>query len=390
MRKHIDFFRLYDPLADHAVTIRDLLSHRTGLSRNDALWYNSPWNQVELLRRVAYLKPAKPFRSAWQYNNLMYSAAGYAAGKAAGTSWEDLLQRRILNPLNMHDTSFHVAAAEQSHDHASPHVLRPDGKRTVVPWRGLDSIAPAGALNSTVVDLGRWTRLQLNGGVFEGRRLISVQNMAEMHMPQMAMRPEEWGRTYNPETRQMTYGLGWTLHDYRGRHLISHGGAIDGFRANITMLPDENVGIVVLSNLGQENMPEALRFELIDIWLHLPPRDWDTELRGHFRKVEADTEAASRTLLEVRHRDTQPSLELEGYIGHFFDPGYGGVRIRLEQRRLMMEWSNYRNQLEHFQFDTFRTQGPAPGAPLVQFHLAEDGTVRSLSYLGVEFTRMSD
>ncbi len=390
VRKHIEFFRLYDSLADQAVTLRDLMSHRTGLSRNDVLWYDSPWSREELLRRLAYIKPSQPFRSVWQYNNLMFSAAGYAAGKAAGTTWEELVQKRIFDPLNMSEASFHVAEAQKSTDHATPHSLGAEGKREAVPWRALDNIGPAGAINSNVTDLSKWVRMQLNGGVFEGRRLVSAKNMSEMHTPQMAMRPGDWGRSYNPETHQMTYGLGWTLHDYRGRHLVSHGGAIDGFRANITLIPDEKLGIILLANLGQENMPEALRFVLIDILLGLPTRDWDTELREHFRKESADSDAAARKMVDARRKDTQPSLDLASYTGEFLDPGYGTVKITLEQRRLMLAWSNYRSALDHFHFDTFRIQGPGPGSPTVQFRLAEDATVRSLTYLGVEFAKRHD
>jgi CubicO group peptidase (beta-lactamase class C family) len=229
VRKHIDFFRLSDTLASEQVTVRDLVCHRTGLSRNDVLWYGTPWNQEEILRRIGFVKLSKPFRSTWQYQNIMFSAAGFAVGRASGGTWQAFVQTRILDALGMSATSLTTRVAERAADHASPHqksATAPEPK--VVPWRNLDNIAPAGAINSSVDDLARWVRLQLNGGLFEGRRLISERNVEEMHTPQMHMRPEDEGRSWNPDTIQSSYGLGWTVHDYRGLHLVSHGGAIDG------------------------------------------------------------------------------------------------------------------------------------------------------------------
>ena len=381
VRKHIPWFHLYDPAADQLVTIRDLLSHRTGLSRNDLLWYASPWDREELIRRLAYVKPSRPFRAAWQYNNLMFLTAGYAVGRVADTSWEGFVQRRIFDPLAMKTATFHVEDAQKQADHATGHALR-QVKAVAVPWRNIDNIGPAGSINASVNDLASWVRLQLNGGVFNGKRLISAANLAEMHTPQMAMRPDDWGRSWNPETRQMTYGLAWTIHDYRGRHIVSHGGAIDGFRANITLVPDEKLGIVVLSNLGQENMPEALRWTLIDIAAGLTRRDWDSELRAHFKAESDEAQAAARKVQESRKSDTKPSLPLAQYAGEYFDAGYGTVKIAEEKGRLLISWSSVSGALEHFHFDTFR----GPGST-VQFRLSADANVQSLTFQGVDFIR---
>ncbi len=380
VRKHIEFFHLSDPLADQMVTLRDLITHRTGLSRNDLLWYDSPLTREEILRRIAFLKPAQPFRAAWQYNNLMFLAAGYAVSTASGTTWEKFIQTRIFDPLDMETADFHVEDAQQAPDHATGHSLDRKGIPSRVPWRNIDNIGPAGEINASALDLVHWVQFQLGDGTFKGQRLISAKNMAEMHTPQMVIRPEDWGRSWNPETRQMTYGFGWTLQDHRGWHLVSHGGAIDGFRSNITLVPDAKFGIVVLSNLGQENMPEALRFDLLDILLGLPARDWDSELRAHFQKETGDELAAQRTVTESRRTDTTPSHPLQVYEGDYFDPGYGTLRITKEAGNLVLHWSRRHDALEHFQYDTFRSP-----LSLVQFHLGPDGAVRSVTYLDIEF-----
>src|SRR6266404_1854640 len=184
VRKHIDFFRLSDPLASDQVTLRDLASHRTGLSRNDLLWYASPWSQEEILRRIAFVKLARPFRSAWQYQNIMFSAAGFAVARASGGSWQDFVQRRIFDPLGMTSASLTTSVAESAPDHASPHRKGPKDSPDVILWRNLDNIAPAGAINASVEDLVPWVRLQLGGGAIDGKRLISARNTIEMHTPQ--------------------------------------------------------------------------------------------------------------------------------------------------------------------------------------------------------------
>lgn len=388
VRKYIEFFHLSDPLADQMVTLRDLLCHRTGLSRNDMLWYNSSSTSEEIIRKIAFIKPTQPFRSAWQYNNLMFLTAGYAVSKTAGTPWQDFVQKRIFDPLDMASADCSVTAAQKSPDHASPHRKTAE-KTSVISWYNLDNIQPAGAINASARDLSNWARFQLSDGTVHGKRLISARSLNEMHTPQMVMRPEDWGREFNPETRQMSYGLAWMIHDYRGIHLVSHGGAIDGFRANITLLPDQKIGIVVLSNLDQENMPEALRYSLIDILLGLPERDWDSVLMSHFGAESRQQAAAAKRFLDSRVPNTRPSLELASYAGEYVEPAYGTANIKAENGALAVSWSNFRLPLEHFHFDTFRVKAGRLGGSVVQFRLAANATVDSMTFLGVDFKRKS-
>jgi CubicO group peptidase (beta-lactamase class C family) len=396
VRKYIDFFHLSDPLADQMVTLRDLVCHRTGLSRNDLLWYSSPWSSEEIIHKIAFIKPTRPFRSAWQYNNLMFLTAGYAVGKAAGMPWQDFIQKRIFDPLDMATADTTTTVAEKSPDHASPHrkpsATASNGeaaKTSVISWYNLDSIQPAGAINASAQDLAKWVRFQLSDGTIHGKRLISARNMAEMHTAQMVMRPEDWGREFNPETHQMSYGLAWMIHDYRGIHLVSHGGAIDGFRANITMVPDRKIGIVVLSNLDQENMPEALRYSLLDIVLGLPERDWDAVLMEHFASASKREAAAAKKFLDSRVPDTKPSRELALYAGEYIEPAYGTATVTVENDTLAIAWSNFHQPLDHFHFDTFRVRGGRIADTPVQFRLAANGAVDSMSFVGVEFRRKS-
>jgi len=386
VRKYLPNFQLSDPPANALVTIRDLVTHRTGLSRNDLLWYGSPWSRSEILTSIGRLPLTKPFRSAWQYQNMMFLAAGEAAGAAAHSSWDDLVQSRILDPLGMKSTSLSAWDVPAAADYATPHVKR-DGRVQTTEWRNLDNVGPAGSINSNIEDLSVWLRVQMNDGVApNGTRLISSRNVHEMHTPQMAMRPEDWGRNFTDETNQMAYGMGWFLQDYRGRHVVNHGGAIDGFRANFSFLPRERIGVIVLSNLGDDNMPEALRWSILDSLLGAGPKDWNGFLIARGAAQETAGEAAKRERDKSRKSGTSPSLDAGGYAGLYSDPAYGASRVTNEAGKLYLDWSTFHLPLEHFHYDTFLILDKQMDG-LVTFHLDAAGKAASLDFLGLNFKR---
>jgi len=382
VRKHIEFFRLSDPLANEQVTLRDLVSHRTGLSRNDVLWTRTPWSQEEIIRRIGYVKLSQPFRTAWQYNNIMFSAAGYAVGKASGGSWQSFVEQRIFEPLGMKSASTRIAAAQSAPDHASPHR-----KTQVIAWHNLDNIAPAGAVNASIKDMIPWARLQLNGGEIDGKRLISAKNVEEMHTPQMAMRPEDEGRDWNPEIGQLSYGMGWFLVDYRSLHLVSHGGAIDGFRSDITLVPREKTAVIVLCNLDQDNLPEALRWSILDLMHGFPATDWNAMLIGHAQEEQKAAAEARKLRAAQRVPGTTPSHPLADYAGTYEDAGYGDVRIAAANGGLTLEWLSLHATLEHYHYDTFEAKSGGMRGSQVVFRTAANGSITGLNFMGVDFAR---
>jgi CubicO group peptidase (beta-lactamase class C family) len=250
VRKHLPYFRLSDPLADANVKMLDIVCHRTGLSRNDLLWYNSPWSREEIIRKIGLVPLNRPFPSVYQYQNIMFLTAGEAVGYTAGTSWEDVVSWRLLAPLGMTNTDLSVRDALKAPDLAIPHERREE-KIEAIDWRNIDNIAPAGSIDSSVRDLRRWIRLHLDEGTFEGKVLVKQTSIHETHTPQMVVRTDDPNsRSINEGTHMMAYGMGWAIQDYRGHHLVSHGGAIDGFRAMVALLPDEHYGIAILAQSG--------------------------------------------------------------------------------------------------------------------------------------------
>ncbi|MCU0248118.1 MAG: serine hydrolase, partial [Bryobacter sp.] len=384
-------FRLADPMANELVTLRDLVSHRTGLSRNDALWYNTLWSREEILARIAAVPLTRSFRSSYQYQNIMFLAAGEAVARRAGGTWEKFVASRILDPLGMNNTGFSPADAQAAPDVAAPHIKR-KGVVVEVPWKDITNIGPAGSMNSSVRDLARWVTLHINRGVFEGRRVISEKEIVETHTPQTVIHEDAQAREMNPESHLNVYGLGWRLQDYRGRFLISHGGAIDGFRAQVAFLPDEKWGLVVLTNLGQTTLADALRFALVDVLLDLPRKDWPGIFLAAVKKQEEQAAARRKERIAKRAQGTKPALPLHAYSGAYENPGYGLVVVKAIDDWLTLAWGGHTVRLQHWHYETF--ESPEDAMPLEQtsvtFRLGKDGDAMGLEFLDQEFKRVKE
>src|SRR4029078_13052554 len=209
------------------------------------LWYASPYDRNEVIRRVRFLKPSWSLRSRFGYQNVMYLAAGQIIPSITGKSWDDFVRDLIFNPLGMTSSSTSIKALAGSNDVATPHA-KIDDKVQAIAWRNIDNIAPAGSINSNVQDMAQWLRLQLGDGVYQGKRLLSSAAIKEMHSPQTVIRLEGQQGSLYPAAHFLNYGMGWFLSDYRGKKVVEHGGAIDGMRAGVAMIPEEKLGVVIL------------------------------------------------------------------------------------------------------------------------------------------------
>src|SRR5262245_32023161 len=181
VRKHLPYFRLSDPLADADVRLRDLVCHRTGLASHNLLWYRSPWSQEETVRRAGKLPLSKPFRSAFQYQSTMFTAAGLAVARTSGVGWGDFVQEKLLTPLGMKATTLTSTAAEKAPDHASGHRLGDGGRAEVMDRYPLPVPEPAGSIHSNARDLAKWLRFHLGDGTAGKKRILSVERLAELH-----------------------------------------------------------------------------------------------------------------------------------------------------------------------------------------------------------------
>jgi CubicO group peptidase (beta-lactamase class C family) len=388
--KHVRFFRLSDPLANSQVTLRDLVTHRTGVGPHDLLWYHARWSGEEAVRRVGLLPLDRPFRTTFQYQTTMFTAAGLAVAFASKTSWADFVEKQLFDPLGM-KTAGCSTASFKSEDRASGHVLDDRGRVVVLPaWYPLKDPEPAGSIHASARDLAPWLRFHLAGGCLGNRRLVSATALGETHTPQTVIPLEGETLILHPETKRMSYGMGWVIQDYKGHRLVSHTGVIDGFRVQITLVPRARLGVAILANLHQTRMNLALGYRLLDLLLGLPQRNWDAYLT---REVEKDRQANKEKWarrLAARHRGTHPSLGLAAYTGTYEHPAYGTARVVLERGQLVWRWSSFDCPLEHFHYDTFLTRQEALGPFRLTFALDATGKVAELAVgglVGVTFSR---
>jgi CubicO group peptidase (beta-lactamase class C family) len=388
VRNSVEYFHLDDPCADAMVTLRDIVSHRTGLSRHDELWDYTDWNREQVIRSVASVKLTKPFRSTYQYQNIMFALAGQAVASAAKMSWEDFVQSHIFDPLGMTHTRIAFADWNAS-AHAVGHRWDSATQRvSVEPYVDYTRIAPAGQIKSCVRDMAHWLRFQLAGGMIDGKRLISAEALDETHTPQTVIRLEGLGKEANPETNLEAYGLGWVIQDYRGQLLVTHAGAINGFRTQVSLLPKQNAGVVVMANLGRGLAPLALRNLIFDQLLGGPTRDWNQLLLDIDRKSDAEGESKKKERESKRHLNTKPSRELSAYAGTYTDPAYGAVSVTNDGNGLTLHWYRLNAPLTHFHYDTFNLSVPEEDLDeQVQFTLGPDGEVRSMTLFGEEFVK---
>lgn len=351
--EHLAGFQLADPYATREMRVRDLLSHRSGLARGDLLWYGTDRSSDEIIRQVRFLKPSWSLRSQFGYQNIMYIAAGQLAAGKLDMSWSDAMHARLLEPLGMTSSSTTIRALEGKENVATPHASFDDSVVTI-PWRNIDNAGPAGSINSTVMDMAKWVRFQLDSGKAGGKTLLSTGSFVETHTPHTIIRREGPASAVNPYTNFASYGLGWFLEDYRGKQIVHHGGNIDGMSALVGMIPSERLGIVILTNMNGTPLTTIVMRTVFDRYLGAVGKDWS----GDLRKIVLDARKRGKELESKREAarmtGTTPSLALDKYAGTYHDSLYGTATVKLEEGHLVTRMGGFVGDLEHWHHDTFR------------------------------------
>ena len=360
--KYLPGFETFDPYVTRELTVRDLMTHRSGLERGDFLWYGTDNDRDEILRRTRFIKPSWSFRSNFGYQNLMFLAAGQIVGKVTGRTWDEFVAQRIFSPLGMNSSSTSIRAFKSGDNVATPHAKFGE-KIEPMAWRNIDNIAPAGSINSNAVDMAQWIRLQLGEGTYQGQRLFSSAAAKEMHTPQTIIPISGNNAFLYPEAHFLTYGIGWFLSDYRGKKVVEHGGAIDGMRAQVALLPEEKLGVVILTNMNGTPLPHILMYKVFDAYLEgNRQKDWSGELLKTFNTLQEQGKAAAKKKDESRVLNTRPSLPLEKYAGTYKSDLYGDVKVAIANDKLNVRFGPaFVSELEHWHYDTFRAKFRAAG-----------------------------
>jgi CubicO group peptidase (beta-lactamase class C family) len=380
-------FVMYDPYVSHEMTIRDLLTHRSGmgLGEGDLLfWPHSIYTRDEIIYKLRFMKPASSFRSHYAYDNLLYMTAGQIIPAVTGTSWDDYIRQHIFAPLGMTHSTVTNKNFKPGDDYSSPHS-RVDGKLQPLPLEDLDNAGPAGSINSCAADMAKWVQLQLNRGKFVDRdgHLFAEQRSKEMWTPQTILPignppPALAGLKAN----FADYALGWMLRDYHGRKLVGHTGGVAGFVSRVMLVPGENLGVVVLTNAEEGGAFDAILYHVLDHYFQVPPTDWISAYKSLKDTEEKEAAEAMKKAEGARAADSKPSLPLEKYAGVYTDAWYGPITIRAENAALVMTFDHTPSMigdLQHWQHDTFKAhwRDRTIEDAFVTFTLNPDGSIDS-------------
>ena len=389
IRSYVPDVRLYDDFTSENCTLRDLLSHRTGLPRHEYSWYGEQFTREELVEHMRYFEPSQPIRMTFQYCNYGYVLAGHIAETVTGKTWEQLVQELIFDPLGMSRSTCYLDDIEQDGNHAVPYRHDPAGDglhgleeipfyRTEVENRekGIGApFGPAGSINSCASDMLRWVQLFLDEGKCGEKQVIGWEALGEMIRPQMLLKaPLDMPQ---PETEMCCYGLGWFVEKYRGVKLVQHGGNINGFSGFTCFLPEKKLGIVAYTNCNSSFLHYALGRTVADHFLGAEDGNWIQRYHDFSKERHEKLPELIKHFTGEQVPDTVPSHPAEAYAGLYRRPGYGDLRILAgEDGQLKMRFIGDENILKHFHYDTFVTGnivGELPPGMPAHFHTAETG-----------------
>ena len=384
-------FQLADPYVTRELTVRDLLTHRTGLGNADVLWYRADNSPEEVIRRVRFAEPAYSLRSSFIYQNIMYAVAGQIVATESGMPWERFVRTRIFAPIGMVNSVPLLDSAQRRPNVAAPHDRSGDTIR-VISNASVDAVASAGAVWSSVADMARWMNFVLDSARVGGRRLLKPETYAEWLKPETMVTAQEFYPTARLTTPHWTtYAFGWFQEDYSGHMVDFHTGSIDGMVAIIGLIPDQRIGIYVLANLDHAEVRHALMYRVFDAYLGNPPRDWSADLLRLYGGLRASADSARRRAIARRIPDTRPSLPLAQYAGTYADSLVGDVVVTGEGGKLRLRMSStHSGTLEHWEYDTFRLRwdNAWEGTEFATFTIGRDGAPSRLDFDGAVLRRV--
>ncbi len=357
VQQHLPWLQLYDPYVSAEIRVDDLLCHRSGLGTfsGDLLWWGTPYTPEEVLRRTRHLPAKGRFRSTYGYSNLMFLAAGEVIRQASGKPWPEFIQERILNPVGMTRTVTSVKSLDALGNFASPHKPTLENVKPI-PWYNWDTMAAAGGIISSANDMAKWLRVLLDQGKIDGdHRLFSDASSRRMWSLHTVLPFSESAQKRSPTTHFKAYGLGWSLSDYKGRMTVSHGGGYDGMYSHVLLVPEENLGVVVLTN-SMTGISSALANTIIDEFLGGEKTDWLIQGLDRDRKDRAAFYQRIKDATTPKAEGTQLSRDRQAYVGTYRCPLYGEASVCLDDDKLVLRLlpnSELVADLTHLHYDTW-------------------------------------
>jgi CubicO group peptidase (beta-lactamase class C family) len=358
--RYLPAFAMYDPYVTREITVRDLLVHRSGLGlgAGDLMWWpSSDYSRAEIVQRLRYIKPATSFRSAYAYDNVLYSVAGEVIKAVSGQSWEDFVSSRILSKIGMTGSNARASLGAKGDNAAMTHAEVEGTVRPITPF-GNDNVDPAGGINSSAADMAKWLVVQLDSGrVADGSRLFSPRSTRQlwgMVTPIPIGEPAPELGALRPQFNGYALGLG--VRDYRGRMILTHTGGLPGYVSQVTMVPSLRLGVVVLTNQESGSAFQSITYHVLDHYLGAPPTDYVSIYSKLDKRQAARFDSLATAASTARDSVAGPSLPLERYAGKYSDPWYGEVDIVRDGNGLAVRFTHTPSlvgDLIHWQYDTF-------------------------------------
>jgi CubicO group peptidase (beta-lactamase class C family) len=375
-------FRMYDPLATRKVTLRHMLAHKSGLGlwAGDLNWFNASVPREEIIRKIRYLKPVYDLGTGYAYSNLGFLTAGQVIPAVTDTSWDNFIVERFFKPLGMKRSNTSIRFLKDMDNVATPHLLH-DGELLPYVYDNVDGAGPAAGINSTARDLGQWLRLQLAYGHWQGRQMVDSSIIFATRRPQNLLTFSRKSLKFHHASHLISFGLGWIVKDYHGRLMVLHGGALTGMFSQVAFVPEEQLGVVVLTNLEDHNLQNALAHYLIDQFMGVKTTDWSARYLQSDRENRDRLQAQRVAIEAARDRQSQPSKALAGYTGEYVANVNGPAFIKQEDDLLVITLAlhpHIRGVITHWQYDTFKVKwnDKVWNENLIYFDLDDNGEVR--------------
>lgn len=358
VRESVPTIHFYNEQLNSEVTLHDMLSHRTGITRHDTIWYKSDFTRKELFEKLVYMEPEQPMRQTFLYNNLMFAAVGYLIQLQSGKTWEQFVQERIFDPLQMKSTSYSIADMLKQPEFGVGFTERRDSFEIYrIPYyEDIAGVAPCGAIVSNIDDMSHWLIALMNDGKYDGKQVLPSDVLKATLMPSIALpntglETRGWGETLNA-----AYGMGRETAVYRGHLMTMHGGDLQGFHTQISFMPQDHIGVIVFE-IGNHSQPlyNIVSFNVYERLLGISLTPWsERQLEIRLKDKKVNTEARTKAG-EGRVPNTKPSHALADYVGVYDNPAYGAMTIGLKDNQLQFDFHKIRMPMTQFHFDRFDT-----------------------------------
>lgn len=389
---YVPYFKLSDSYTTANARIKDLLTHNLGIGNADNLWVLDSLSTKETIHRFQFANKTYPLRGGFTYQNIMYAVAGEVIAAASGKPWNEFVQERIFNPLQMNRTQATAANIFEVGNYVTPYLNDYEDGMVEVDYGFSDQIGPAGMICSTAHDISNYLKFLVNDGVYKSDTLVRPETFKKLFEPHSFL-----GNTGTYPTNALTkpnwntYGLGWFQQDYQGHKLDFHTGSLFGLVAIAGVMHDKDVAVYVFANLDHAELRHAILYKAMDLYaFEDSSRDWHTEVFNLYESFKKESLEKSKKEKAERVKDTKPSLPMTNYEGTFTNKMLGDAEIIIKEGKLHINFNDFiAYSLEHWHYNTFITnKDPRFYEELkITFNLNESGTVNDFKIMGAEFIK---